>query len=192
VIIIGFRPAGPTRPGIAPYFMWSYIKIPYLSVDLFDGLGVVTIDQYHALEGQVVRQGEVVISAHTKWADFEIISNYHGKILKAVLSSGMLVAYRDPVATMELLEDPDHDKKIETYRVSRLSTRSPEEGKKYEVFKHVVNELSVGAASTLQEWSLANKNAIENYFGRAFYREIEASNWSGLKKMIANYGVQID
>lgn len=84
--------------------MWSYIKIPAVPDE--STAGVVCLERYYVAEGDVLRKGEKIALAHTDRSSFNIVSNYDGRILKVILPENTMVGFRDPIATLELLQDP--------------------------------------------------------------------------------------
>jgi pyruvate/2-oxoglutarate dehydrogenase complex dihydrolipoamide acyltransferase (E2) component len=84
--------------------MWSYVKIPNVPGE--SSQGVVCLEKYYVKEGEEIKKGERLALAHTERVSFNILSNYDGRILKVILPERTMVGFRDPIATLELLEDP--------------------------------------------------------------------------------------
>ena len=87
--------------------MWSFVRVPLVSNE--PNLGVVALKKYFVSEGDIIRAGQTIAFAITLETNtrFRIVSNYDGRVLKTILSEGFLVSFGDPIATMELLSDPE-------------------------------------------------------------------------------------
>ncbi len=94
--------------------MWSYVKIPIVPGESSEG--VVCLEKYYVSEGDFIEQGDAIAVAHTDRTGFDIVSNYRGRILKIILPSNTLVGFRDPIATLELRQEPVDGLLIESCR----------------------------------------------------------------------------
>ena len=100
--------------------MWSYVKIPLIPGE--NSIGVVCLERYYVSEGDLIESGSAIAVMHSDHATCEVVSNYRGRILKIILSENTLVGFRDPIATMELLQDPMDGVLIEHCKVLRRSS----------------------------------------------------------------------
>src|SRR5262245_24190636 len=93
--------------------MWSYVKMPAVP-----GVGVTCLERFCVSQDGVIEAGEVIAVAHTDHITFDIVSNYRGRLLKILHPFEVaMVRFRDPIATIELLEDPPIDAPpIESWR----------------------------------------------------------------------------
>ena len=94
--------------------MWSFVKVPRVLGNDVDG--IVSLEKYYVAEGDHVEKGDALALAHTEQFSFDIISNYRGRILKLILPPNTYVGIRDPIATIELLQEPIDGLLIEDYR----------------------------------------------------------------------------
>ena len=93
--------------------MWSFIKIPKVPGESEEGF--VSLEQYLVSEGDIVDVGEAIAIAHANSVSFRICANYRGRILKIILGENTFVGIRDPIATLELHDDPVDGKLIEYF-----------------------------------------------------------------------------
>ena len=95
--------------------MWSYVKIPFVPGE--ESAGMVALEKYYVSEGDIVEKGGAIALAHTAHSSFDIVSNYRGRILKTILWQNAYVGFRDPIATLELWDDPVDGLLIEHCRI---------------------------------------------------------------------------
>jgi hypothetical protein len=170
--------------------MWTFIRVPLLPVEAFDGLGVVHIDKYLIPEKSSIERGQAIAQAHTSRASFEILCDYRGKLLRQILEPKMKIGYGQPIATLELKESIDL-RPVEMGRIVSIGHRLPEEQTKLQIVRDIRDRVGTAKCEGWDVWLQQNSASIENHLGSYFLQRLQRAGFEGAQTVLAVFGIEV-
>jgi pyruvate/2-oxoglutarate dehydrogenase complex dihydrolipoamide acyltransferase (E2) component len=170
--------------------MWTFIRVPVLPLDAFDGFDFVRVDKYLVPEKSIVERGQAIASAHTTWATFEIISDYRGKVLKQILERGMQITYGQPVATLELKESIDL-RPVEKGRIVSVVQRPAAEQAKLDILRGIRDRVGSAECEGWDVWLQENSASIGSHLGAYFLQRLQRAGFENAQSVLAIFGVEV-